>query len=252
MLALITGASRGIGRAVALELAKNNYDVAINFNNSLESAENLKAEILNLNLNSNSSKNIKCEIFKANVGNPDEVVNMFAEIKKYFGESVSILVNNAGITRDNLLMRMKLEDWNNVINLNLNSVFYCTKEAIRDMAKNKFGRIINISSVSALIGNPGQANYSASKAGIIGFTKAVAREYASRNITVNAIAPGFIDTDMTQKLNEKIKSDIISSIPAGKMGSPEDVARAVLFFANDLNNYITGQVLAVDGGLTMC
>ncbi len=243
MLALVTGASRGIGRAIAVELAKNNFDVAINCSKSLDSAQNVKDEIINLGR--------KCEIFQADVSDYIQTEEMFKAIKSFFNESVSILVNNAGITRDNLLMRMKPEEWQQVISANLNSVFNCTKSAIRDMAKNKFGRIINISSVVGLTGNAGQANYSASKAGIIGFTKSTAREYASRGITANAIAPGFIETSMTEILKPEIKADILKSIPAGRMGSPEEVAKAVIFFAGESSSYITGQVLAVDGGMTM-
>ncbi len=246
MLALVTGAAKGIGRAIALELAKNNFDVAVNYNSSSEAAKSLANEI------EKSFPSVKTGIFQADVSDKEQVSKLFSEVKKLFNEHISILVNNAGITRDNLLMRMKLDDWQAVINSNLNSVFYCTKEAIRDMSKNKFGRIINIASVVGLIGNPGQSNYSASKAGIIGFTKSVAREYASRGITVNAIAPGFIETSMTEVLKDDVKTSILNSIPAGKIGSPEDVARAVMFFASDKNSYITGQVLAVDGGMTMC
>lgn len=243
MLALVTGASKGIGRAIALELAKNNFDVAINFNRSEEPAKNLCAEIKNLGVNA--------EIFKADVSDYNQVAEMFKNVKSVMGEAVSILVNNAGVTRDTLLMRMKPEDWQTVINTNLNAAFYCTREAIRDMAKARYGRIINIASVVGLIGNAGQANYAASKAGIIGFTKSIAREYAERGITANAIAPGFIDTDMTEILKPEAKEGILKSIPVGKIGSPEDVARTAAFFVSEASSYITGQVLAVDGGMTM-
>ena len=191
MLALVTGASRGIGRAIALELGRSGYDVAINYNRSKEGAESLCEEIKAFDVNA--------KIFQADVSVQEEAARLFSEIKSSMG-AVSVLVNNAGITRDNLLMRMKPEDWLAVINSNLNSAFYCTREAIRDMAKAKYGRIINIASVVGLTGNAGQSNYAASKAGIIGFTKSVAREYASRGITANAIAPGFIDTSMTDVL----------------------------------------------------
>ena len=244
MLALVTGASRGIGKAISIELAKNNFDVAINFNRSETEAQKLCEEIKNFG--------VKAEIFKADVSDPDQVKSLFKAIKENFNEPVKILVNNAGVTRDNLLMRIKNDDWFTVINTNLNSAFYCTREAIRDMAKAKFGRIINIASVVGLTGNAGQSNYAASKAGIIGLTKSVAREYASHGITANAIAPGFIETDMTEILKPEIKEGILKSIPIGKIGNPEDVAKAVLFFADEKNSYITGQVLAVDGGMTMC
>ena len=246
MLALVTGASRGIGRAIALELAKNNFDVAINFNNSEDAAKDLLNEINALN------NQVKAAIFKADAGNFEQVEKMFADIKNEFNTPVQVLVNNAGITRDNLIMRMKIEDWQQVINSNLNSAFYCTKVAIREMLKAKSGRIINIASISGLIGNPGQANYSASKAGIIGLTKSTAREYAAKGITANAIAPGIIETDMTRKMPDSAREFILNQVPAGKIGEPEDVAKAVLFFASDAAKYITGQVLAVDGGLTMC
>ena len=243
MLALVTGASKGIGRAIALELAKNNFDVAINFNRSEEPAKELCNEIKALGR--------KAEIFKADVSDYEQVAELFKKIKESFGESVSVLVNNAGVTRDTLLMRMKPEDWQTVINTNLNAAFYCTREAIRDMAKARFGRIINIASVVGLTGNAGQANYAASKAGIIGFTKSVAREYANRGITANAIAPGFIETDMTAVLKPEVKDGILNSIPLGSIGKPEDVAKAAAFFASETSSYITGQVLAVDGGMTM-
>ncbi|MBQ7197222.1 MAG: 3-oxoacyl-[Synergistaceae bacterium] len=243
MLALVTGASKGIGRAIALELAKNNFDVAINFNRSEEPAKELCSEIKALGR--------KAEIFKADVSDYEQVAELFKKIKESFGESVSVLVNNAGVTRDTLLMRMKPEDWQTVINTNLNAAFYCTREAIRDMAKARFGRIINIASVVGLTGNAGQANYAASKAGIIGFTKSVAREYANRGITANAIAPGFIETDMTAVLKPEVKDGILNSIPLGSIGKPEDVAKAAAFFASETSSYITGQVLAVDGGMTM-
>ena len=250
MLALVTGASKGIGRAIALELAKNNFDVAINFNRSEEPAKNLCAEIKNLAVSADR-QGVKAEIFKADVSDYNQVAEMFKNVKSVMGEAVSILVNNAGVTRDNILMRMKPEDWQTVINTNLNAAFYCTREAIRDMAKARYGRIINIASVVGLVGNAGQANYAASKAGIIGFTKSIAREYAERGITANAIAPGFIDTDMTEVLKPEAKEGILKSIPVGKIGSPEDVAKAAAFFASEASSYITGQVLAVDGGMTM-
>ena len=244
MLALVTGASKGIGRAIALELAKNGFNVAINYNRSSESAEKLRDEIKTLGVNA--------EIFQADVSNYEQVTSLMKSVKDSMKESISVLVNNAGITRDTLLMRMKPEDWQAVLNTNLNAAFYCTREVTRDMAKAHYGRIINIASVVGLTGNAGQANYAASKAGIIGLTKSVAREYAERGITVNAIAPGFIETDMTEVLKPEVKESILQSIPVHKIGSPEDVAKAVAFFANEASSYITGQVLAVDGGMTMC
>lgn len=242
MLALVTGASKGIGRAIALELARNNFDVAVNYNHSMEAAEALCNEIRQLN--------VKCEIFRADVSIQEEAAKMFGEIKASMG-NISVLVNNAGITKDGLLLRMKPENWLSVINTNLNAAFYCTQLAIKDMSKARYGRIINISSVVGLIGNAGQCNYSASKAGIIGLTKSVAREYAGYGITANAIAPGFIDTGMTDILKQEVKESILKNIPAGRIGKPEEVARAVMFFADERSAYITGQVLAVDGGMTM-
>lgn len=243
MLALITGAAKGIGRAITLQLAHDGFDVAINYAHSGEAAKTLRDEVMTLG--------VKAEIFRADVSIQDEAAKMFADVKESFGENVAVLVNNAGITRDTLLMRMKAEDWQAVINTNLNSAFYCSQLAIKDMAKARYGRIISVSSVVGLIGNAGQCNYSASKAGIIGLTKSIAREYAQRGITANAVAPGFIDTAMTDILKPDVKEAILKSIPEGRIGSPEDVAQAVSFFASDRSAYITGQVLAVDGGMTM-
>ncbi|MBQ3402777.1 MAG: 3-oxoacyl-[Synergistaceae bacterium] len=242
MLALVTGAAKGIGRAITLELARNGFDVAINYNHSAESAESLCVEARTLG--------VQAETFRADVSIHDEAARMFAEARASLG-TVSVLVNNAGITRDTLLMRMKPEDWQAVLNTNLTSCFYCTQIAIKDMAKARYGRIINIASVVGLIGNAGQCNYSASKAGIIGFTKSVAREYAGRGITANAIAPGFIDTGMTDILKPEVKEAILRTIPVGRIGSPQEVAKAAAFFAREDSSYITGQVLAVDGGMTM-
>ena len=243
MLALVTGASRGIGRAIVLEFARNGFDVAINYNRSSESAQKIRDEAVALG--------VKAGIFQADVGDSEQVKELFSKVKASLG-AVNVLVNNAGITRDNLLMRMKPEDWNAVISTNLNAAFYCTQAALRDMAKAHYGRIVNIASVVGLVGNAGQANYSASKAGIIGFTKSAAREYSARGITVNAIAPGFIETDMTEILKPEMKDSILKSIPLGRIGKAEEVAKAVMFFAGEDSAYITGQVLAVDGGMTMC
>ena len=242
-LALVTGAARGIGRAVALELARNGFDVAVNFNRSAEAAEALVKEI--------EALGVRAGAFQADVSEREQAEALFKKVRETLGP-VEVLVNNAGITRDTLLMRMKPEDWDAVLSANLNSAFYCTKEAIRDMAKARWGRIVTISSVVGLTGNAGQANYAASKAGLIGFTKSVAREYAARGITANAVAPGFINTSMTEVLKDDVKAAISAQIPAGHIGAPEDVARAVACFAREESAYITGQVLAVDGGMTMC
>lgn len=242
-LALVTGGSRGIGRAIALTLGKNGCDIAVNYNASAEAAEALCEELAALGA--------RASAFKADVSDRTQVEALFKAVEAGMGP-VEILVNNAGITRDNLLMRMRYEEWDAVLAANLSSAFYCTKEAIRGMAKARWGRIVNIASVVGLVGNAGQANYSASKAGLIGFSKSVAREYAARGVTVNVVAPGFIGTDMTGVLKEQVKEAILGQIPLGRMGSPEDVARAVAFFASEESSYVTGQVLAVDGGMTMC
>jgi 3-oxoacyl-[acyl-carrier protein] reductase len=241
-LALVTGASRGIGRASALELAKKGFDVAVGYNSSAEAAEELCGEIAALG--------VLAKAFKADVRDPSAVAALFEAVGAM--GTVQVLVNNAGVARDNLLMRMKEEEWNDVLSADLSSAFYCTKEALRGMMKARWGRIICISSVVGLIGNAGQANYAAAKAGLIGFAKSAAREYASKGITVNVVAPGFIETDMTRVLKEEIRSATLSQIPAGRMGRPEDVARAVAFFASEESGYVTGQVLAIDGGMTMC
>ncbi len=244
-LALVTGGGRGIGRAIALELSNRGFDIAVNYNASAAAAEELSKEITALHTEA------RARAFKADVSNAEDVARLFKSIEESMG-TVQVLVNNAGITRDNLLMRMKPEEWNDVIAANLNSVFYCTKEAIRGMVKARWGRIVNIASVVGLIGNAGQANYSATKAGIIGFTKSVAREYAAKGVTANAVAPGFIETDMTGVLKETVRSAMLEQIPIGRMGTPEDVAKAVAFFSSEESKYLTGQVLAVDGGMTMC
>jgi len=242
-LALVTGGSRGIGRAIALTLGKNGCDVAVNYNASAEAAEALCGELAELGA--------RASAFRADVSDRTQVEALFKAVEAGMGP-VEILVNNAGITRDNLLMRMKCEEWDAVLAANLSSAFYCTQSAIRGMAKARWGRIVSIASVVGLVGNAGQANYSASKAGLIGFSRSVAREYATRGVTVNVVAPGFIGTDMTGVLKEQVKEAILGQIPLGRMGSPEDVARAVAFFASEESSYVTGQVLAVDGGMTMC
>jgi 3-oxoacyl-[acyl-carrier protein] reductase len=241
-IALVTGAGRGIGKAIALELAKNGHAVAVNYNRSAEAAADVVKQIELLGG--------RALAVKADVSSSSEVQDMFKKISSELGQ-VEILVCNAGITRDNLLMRMRDEEWNDVISSDLNSVFYCAKEALRPMLKARWGRIIAISSVSGIIGNPGQCNYSAAKAGITGFVKSLAREVGSRGITVNAVAPGYIETDMTSVLSREIQEALIKNIPAGRIGTPEDVARVVAFLASDGTSYIQGQVIAVDGGMTM-
>lgn len=241
-VALVTGGSRGIGRAIAISLAKNGANIAINYSNSSEKAEKMLEEIKALGVNAIS--------VKADVSNEEDVNNLVKTIEKELGK-IDILVNNAGITKDNLLIRMKTEDFEDVIDVNLKGTFLCTKAVSRAMMKKKYGKIINITSVVGITGNAGQANYSASKAGVIGFTKSMAKELGSRGIRVNAVAPGFIDTEMTQVLSEEIKTTMINNIPLNAFGNPEDIANLVVFLASSSADYITGQVINVDGGMVM-
>ena len=241
-VALVTGASRGIGRAVAIQLAQSGADVAVNYSGSEAAAQETVDAILAL-----GRKAIK---IKANVANAEEVAAMVEETHKTFGH-IDILVNNAGITRDGLLMRMKDEDFDAVIDINLKGVYLVTKAVSKIMMKQRAGHIINMTSIVGLMGNAGQANYAASKAGVIGFTKSCAKELASRGITVNAIAPGFIDTDMAGVLPEKVKEAMVTQIPLGRMAKAEEVAAVTTFLASDFASYITGQVINVDGGMVM-
>jgi 3-oxoacyl-[acyl-carrier protein] reductase len=241
--ALVTGASRGIGAAIAYKLAQAGANVVINYNSNEQAALDLANKI-------KSDFNVNTLIFKADVSNLNQVKQMKEFIHSNLGK-IDILVNNTGINKDKLLRNLTDQEWFDVINVNLTGVFYVTREFISDMIEKRFGRIINLSSIVALSGSAGQTNYCASKAGIIGFSKALAREYAKRNITVNVIAPGYIETDMTNKLPEKIKESIISSIPLGRTGKPEDIANVAVFLASDLASYITGEVINVSGGLYM-
>lgn len=241
-IALVTGGSRGIGRAIALELGSRGANVVVNYAGNEQKAEEVVQELHQLG--------VKAFKIKANVADENEVKEMVKQVVKEFGR-LDILVNNAGITKDNLLMRMKVEEFDDVINTNLKGAFLCTKAVTRQMMKQKSGRIINIASVVGVSGNPGQANYVAAKAGVIGLTKTTAKELASRNILVNAIAPGFIQTDMTDVLTDEQKDAILSNIPLEKLGEPEDVAKTVCFLASDDAKYITGQTIHVDGGLVM-
>ena len=240
--ALVTGASRGIGREVALELARQGADVAINYSGSEAKANEVVDEIKALGR--------KAFAIQCDVANSESVTSMIKEVVEQFGR-VDILVNNAGITRDNLLMRMKEEEWDSVINTNLKGVFLCTKAVTRQMMKQRSGRIINMASIVGVSGNAGQANYVAAKAGVIGLTKTTAKELASRGITVNAIAPGFISTDMTGELPEDVQKAMLDQIPLARFGDPKDIAAVASFLASDASKYMTGQTLHVDGGMVM-
>lgn len=240
--ALVTGASRGIGRAIALALASKGFAVALNYAGSHDAAEAVKKEI--------EDAGGKAFTVQGDVSKSEDVDRIFKTVKDEFG-GLDVLVNNAGINRDALLIRMKESNWDDVIATDLKSDFLTTKAAAAMMMRKRKGSIINISSVVGIMGNIGQANYAASKAGVIGLTKACAKEMAARNIRVNAVAPGFIETAMTDGIPEKIREGMIASIPMGRMGQPEDIARAVCFLASDDASYITGQVLVVDGGLVM-
>ncbi|MBT2283222.1 3-oxoacyl-[acyl-carrier-protein] reductase [Paenibacillus polymyxa] len=240
--ALVTGASRGIGRSIALALAEAGANVAVNYAGSQAAAEEVAEAI--------RAKGVKAIILQANVGLMDEAEQMVKATLEAWG-NVDILVNNAGITRDNLIMRMKEEEFDQVIETNLKGVFNCLKAVTRPMMKQRSGRIINISSVVGVLGNAGQANYVAAKAGVIGLTKASARELASRGITVNCVAPGFIETDMTKELSQELVDGMLSGIPLSRLGQPDEIAGVVTFLASQASSYMTGQTLHVDGGMYM-
>lgn len=239
-VALVTGATRGIGKEMAMELARNGFDLAVNYRSETDDMNEMKQQV--------EAEGAKCFFVQADVANFDSCKQMVETVEKEFGK-IDVLVNNAGITKDGLIMRMKKEDFEAVIDVNLVGTFNVTKHVIPYMMKRHSGRIINISSVVGVAGNAGQTNYSASKAGIIGFTKSLAKEVASRNILVNAIAPGFIDTDMTKVLSDTVKEGIYAQIPLKRMGSANEVAKVVKFLAGEDSSYITGQVLNVDGGM---
>ncbi|HAE92527.1 MAG TPA: beta-ketoacyl-ACP reductase [Tissierella sp.] len=240
--ALITGGSRGIGKEIALELARNGVHIGISYVSNTEKANEVLEEI--------KSYGVNAVAVKANVSVEEDVLQMIKTIEEELG-TIDILVNNAGITKDNLLIRMKEQDWDEVMDVNLKGVFLCTKAVSRIVMKKRYGKIINITSVVGITGNAGQGNYSASKAGVIGFTKSMARELASRGIRVNGIAPGFIQTDMTDVLKDEIKEAMLKTIPLNSFGNPKDIANLAVFLASESSDYITGQIINVDGGMIM-
>ncbi|MFR4669133.1 MAG: 3-oxoacyl-[acyl-carrier-protein] reductase [Intestinibacter bartlettii] len=240
--AIITGASRGIGKAIAIKFAKEGANIVINYRNNEEEALKVKEELEQLG--------VKTLIVKADISDLKQAENLIKQAKKEFGQ-VDILINNAGITKDNLIIRMKESEFDQVIKINLKGAFNCLKAVTPIMLKQRSGKIVNMSSVVGVIGNPGQVNYCASKAGLIGMTKSLAREIGVRGINVNATAPGFIDTDMTRVLTEEQKKNILSQIPLNKFGNIEDIANTALFLASENSNYITGQVIHIDGGMAM-
>ncbi len=241
-VALVTGGTTGIGKAIAQELAKSGFNIAINYRTETEEMQELKKEI--------EANNVKCLFVKADISKFEETEKMAKEIIENF-EKIDVLVNNAGVTKDGLIMRMKEDAFKQVIDINLVGTFNVTRNIVPYMVKQRSGRIINIASVVGIVGNAGQSNYSASKAGIIGFTKSLAKELSSRNILVNAVAPGFIETKMTDILNETVKESILSQIPLGRMGTPSEVANVVKFLSEENSSYITGQVINIDGGMVM-
>ncbi|WP_244833065.1 3-oxoacyl-[acyl-carrier-protein] reductase [Clostridium sp. BJN0001] len=240
--AIVTGASRGIGKAIAIKLASLGASIVINYRSSESEAENVAKEVKKFG--------VEAMLVKADISNIEEAEKLVKEAKEKFGK-IDIMVNNAGITKDGLIMRMKEEDFDNVIRVNLKGVFNCLKSITPVMMRQKHGKIINLSSVVGISGNAGQVNYAASKAGVIGMTKSLAKEIGSRGINVNAVAPGFIETDMTDKLGEKLKQEAVNNIPLKRLGKPEDVAEVVSFLASDEASYVTGQVIHVDGGMVM-
>ncbi|HAU31588.1 MAG: 3-oxoacyl-(Acyl-carrier-protein) reductase [Desulfotomaculum sp. 46_296] len=240
--AVVTGASRGIGRAIAISLAESGADVLVNYTNDAEAAEKVCSDIKKLGR--------QAIAHRANVADPEQASSMIQFAVKQLGR-VDILVNNAGVTRDNLVVSLRDEDWDSVLSINLKGAFNCVRAVIRPMLKAKWGRIINISSIIAYTGNVGQANYAASKGGLIAFTKSVAQELGSRKITVNAIAPGYIETDMTQSLPEAFREKMLSRIALGRLGRPEEIGSAAVFLASDAASYITGQTIIVDGGMAV-
>ena len=239
-VALVTGSSRGIGRAIALRLAADGARLAINYLSHEDAAQEVVDAIV--------GQGGSAVAIQANVTKPDEVERMFHQASESLGP-VDILVNNAGIIKDSLLVRMSVEDWDSVIDLDLRATFLCTRLALRSMLRGRWGRIINIGSVIGLRGNSGQANYAAAKAGVVGLTQSVAREVASRNITVNYVAPGYVETDIVEDLNEDLKQRILSRVPLGRFGKPEEIAHMVAFLASDQADYVTSQMIAVDGGM---
>lgn len=241
-VAVVTGGGRGIGRSVAVRLANEGANVAISYRSNDVAAEELAEEV--------RAAGVQCEIFKGDVASPEDVDSLFKGVGEAFGP-VEILVNNAGLTRDNLMMRMKESEFDEVLSTNLKGTYLCTRAALRPMIRARWGRIVNVSSVVGLVGNAGQANYAASKAGIIGFTKSVAREVAQRGITANVVAPGYVETELTSSLPEEVKDRIRDQVPVGRFAEAEEVAEVVAFLAGEGAGYITGQTVAVDGGMTM-